>query len=367
MAGLKAILLSDMIEEQIEVMRSQGRKPASISSALQTYGHFLNFCGNVQVRNITPKKIDEFFAQRARTEKPATLNLRLKFLRNLFKTAALHRYINHDPIGHRRPMRVRPTKKTRIPAKDFPRLLECATQPIYRAATAIGLYAFLRAGEVSNLRIEDVDLDAGILYVYRDKPDEFDEMPICAELDAELRRWLTHYAEEMADTWGPLKPRWYLIPRLRQPSPQPLRDENGQPIRDKNGRWVMAWPNPRYLPDTRVTHPHRYIQHVLEAAGYPIRDEDGVRSREGLHTLRRSGARALYDELRSGRSHHDDANRTVQAMLGHKNFTTTEIYLGLDIDRVKRNTLLAGKPMFPQPEADNVVQLRSANSGAGEE
>jgi hypothetical protein len=44
-------------------------------------------------------------------------------------------------------------------------------------------------------------------------------------------------------------------------------------------------------------------------------------------------------------------------MLGHKNGTTTERYLGLDPERLARNRDLRGKPMFPVQDA-KVIPIR---------
>lgn len=86
-----------------------------------------------------------------------------------------------------------------------------------------------------------------------------------------------------------------------------------------------------------LTRPSRTVKRVLVRAGYYTLQEGG-------HTLRRSGARAYFDELVS--AGYDGALRRVQSMLGHASSSMTEQYLGLDLDRQKRNFDLAGKPMF---------------------
>jgi hypothetical protein len=66
---------------------------------------------------------------------------------------------------------------------------------------------------------------------------------------------------------------------------------------------------------------------------------------EGCHTLRRSGARALFDDLVE-RGGYDGVLRHVSAMLHHKSTLMTERYLGLDVDVKKRNDLIRGKKMY---------------------
>ena len=70
--------------------------------------------------------------------------------------------------------------------------------------------------------------------------------------------------------------------------------------------------------------------------------------------MRRSGARALFDQL--VQDGYDGAIRTVQAMLHHTSVTTTEVYLGIHLDKKRRDEAIRGKVMFPV-SAENVVEL----------
>jgi integrase len=99
---------------------------------------------------------------------------------------------------------------------------------------------------------------------------------------------------------------------------------------------------------------HDAVQRTLEAAGYQIKDENGRSNYEGSHTLRRSGARALYDRLLD--DGHDGAIRVVQAMLHHSSVIQTEHYLGMKLDQARRDKLLKGQRMFAAP-SENVVRL----------
>lgn len=89
--------------------------------------------------------------------------------------------------------------------------------------------------------------------------------------------------------------------------------------------------------DKPQSHTYRPAQRALEALGYPV-------LREGEHTLRRSGARAYADQLRS--QGYDGALLRVASMLGHKDTKQTEHYIGWHLERQQRNEALAGKSMF---------------------
>lgn len=99
--------------------------------------------------------------------------------------------------------------------------------------------------------------------------------------------------------------------------------------------------------------------------GESIRDESGSSLSEGVHTLRRSGARALYDRLVS--EGYDGAMRTVQSMLHHSSIQTTEHYLGIHLDKKRRDDVVRGKHLFPT-STENVVgmeSIRGQKVGAG--
>lgn len=163
-------------------------------------------------------------------------------------------------------------------------------------------------------------------------------MPICAELDAELRLWLTRYAEQV----GPLRPNHFLLPR---------RQSVGT-VHNDAGRIVGH--EMTYFPEDRVRSLGRVVRPVLEQAGFPVVDHAGRSAGEGAHTLRRSGARALFDQWAN--HGYDNALRMVQSMLHHSSIAQTERYIGVTADRRSRDELLRGKPMFPI-DNNNVVRL----------
>jgi len=183
----------------------------------------------------------------------------------------------------------------------------------------------MRASEIRLLRIKDVNLATDEISVRVPKTKDSDVMPISAEMGEELRRWLTHYTDQA----GPLDLDWFLVPG--QALTEWERGEHGQIVRPTSRQLV---------PSAQVRKPHEIVKQALKRLGW------ADVSREGVHTLRRSGARALYDELAASDGH-SNALETVSAMLHHSVMATTQIYLGLTESRRKRDRLIAGKPMFP--------------------
>lgn len=250
--------------------------------------------------------------------------------------------VNHNPLSGRRYRRSVRREHDMLNLSEFPQALEIAERlhPRERAYIALGLFTLLRQSEIISLRIKDVNLELNTLDVVLHKTKERDQMRVVPELRSELRRWLTYYTEEV----GTLRGDWYLIPARR---PVGWKQQDNDRLR---------------LPDTIVPHRkprsmHTNVQRILTEMGWETQGKHC-----GSHTLRRSAARALYEEL--VKEGVDDALRQVSAWLHHKSVLMTELYLGLTADRERRNRRYEDSPMYPSLQADNVVSLRSTDGQA---
>lgn len=242
-----------------------------------------------------------------------------------FRWCRMRKYmpVDNDPLIGVRYKRVSVVERRRLAIHEFPAFLEAAESPRDRMFCALGLYLFLRASEAVTLRVRDVDLQSGTINVTIHKTGDQDTMPIPSELDKELRRWLLAYQEEVG---GPVQKDWFLLP---------ARKQAGFHVHELN-------------PPAKISRPENIIKRVLTAYGW----EDT--HWQGMHLLRRSGARAWFDELDANTI--DGALRMVQTHLHHRSVTMTERYLGLSGDRVKRDRLLKGETMFPSLDIrDGVV------------
>ena len=350
-------LLSDAIEDYKDHLRAKGRASETVRQNDVCLRRFLTITGNILTENVHEGHVDKFFVEISKTRAATSRVVDTTTLRGFFRWAIRTRRAgkNGDPMAGRDTPRVAPRAWRGFPVSKLPALLDSAQHPRDRALLALAAYLMGRSIEYRILRIADVDLDSGYISYRIPKTHKVDRMPISEELDEELRRWLKFYAEEV----GPqaymdgkrLDPSWYLVP--------------AKTCVQFRGNLPYDRENTKLQPTRMMRDAHRIAQHAVQAIGMPLRDADGNSMREGMHTIRRSMARALYEQLRE----EADPNpvETVRSMLNHSTEAQTRRYIGLESDRIHRDARLRGKPMFPGLRASgNLSDLDSFRSKRGE-
>lgn len=250
---------------------------------------------------------------------------------------------DQNPMAGRRYRTVVPRHHDLIPLSQFHQVLDLAGErhPRDRAFVALGLFTMLRVSEIRSLRVRDLDLELNTLNAVVHKTNDRDQMRVAPELRSEMRAWLTYYTEEC----GPLNGDWFLLPSRR--SMGYGMGPSGKKERKPDSLW----------PTRPANHLNRIIHPVLTEMGWQVHGKH-----LGAHTLRRSAARALYEELAAEGV--DDALRQTSAWLHHKSVTMTERYLGLTGDRERRNRRYVDAPMYPSLQGSNVTPLRGTNGKA---
>ena len=332
--------LTESIDDYLRFRRSQDYSKNTLRQDSQCLKALLASAGNVGMWQITDKHVERHFEKLSATRTASSLSNDHKVLKKFFEWARKTGRMkpDQDPMyGRRKPKSVQ-RERDRVHVSLFPALLDAAgeKEPRDRALVAVLLYTLMRDSEVSDLRIKDVDLNAGYLTARIFKTGLEDRIPICEELDEELRKWLTVYSAQVK-----LEPMHSLIP-----------PRYNSPIIGPNRRYIGH--QSLYNPNRRLSQTGRLVKPALEAIGFPVVDEHGKASGEGSHTIRRSGARALFDQLVS--HGYDNAGRIVQSLLHHKSMSQTEAYIGITADRLSRDRLIKGQRMYGT-DMSNVVSL----------
>lgn len=252
-----------------------------------------------------------------------------------------YRQRHESPFAHiRRPKEFFPERR-RVDEEQFPDLLAAAGGesrfPRDRMYVALGLYSIGRKMEMADVKWGDIDRKNGEFIMMRHKTGQDDVLAIGEELEEELEyyedwyRWVTN-----TPAGQPINPEWYVCPAATKP----------QFIGGRNRHRGYIRPADRMDQQTAGA----IVKNALKAIGFEMRNlETGKAAYEGAHTLRRSGARALYNAY--AEAGHDDAIRIVQQQLGHATMAQTEKYIGLTLDRKRRNDRIRGKVMYPKAKA----------------
>lgn len=214
-----------------------------------------------------------------------------------------------------------------------------AYDPRDRAMMATGMIVASRGSEVSRMQLGHVSPDLSELQVLITKSKNVHKkwrtVSLAPALRDELAVWLDFYAGACRTTVTELLKHedYHLFP-------------NRHVATTFGAEFSIT-----YRPTQPVARPYEVVQMHLHRMG--ITDP-----RLGFHTLRRSGARLLYEHLK--KMGFKDPLRLVQVHLNHKDRDTTLRYIGLAPDLEELNKGLATGDFLLPPRSDGkVVQFRA--------
>lgn len=331
------VRLDDAIEQYKRYRVSKKKSLATLNSDRVTLTRLLEVVGGNQFCDkVTETHLDDLFINIGQTNSARSLCNHHYIMVSFFRWLRRRNFVPADLMEDRDPPDFTVEEKRRLPVELFPHVLEQANNPRDRALYASGFYLLCRSVELvggkdrDGIRIGDVNLGQGRIRVHVAKQkgrnkQVIDLMPITSEYDEELRRYLMWYQDQC----GYLDPSWHLFPRLSRATA-------------RRGVEGFIKGSGRLRPELKMLKPYEPLNPILEAVGFKLDGDTG----EGMHTLRRGGARARFDVLVD--MGYDGALRQVQSLLHHATANMTEHYIGINLDRFKRDVALIGQPMYPQ-------------------
>ncbi len=197
--GFRSVLGAD-IRKFVDFKRALGRRYDNEEKALRMFDSYLSAQEVEAISGVTPEVIDRFLASRHRP-RPRSYTLLLCTVRRLFN------WMEDQNLVASSPVRARPRRETsqRVPfIFDLPaarRLLEEARhlrddpRAPNRGTTYYTIFAILyglglRVGEVCRLRIEDVDLERGLLVIRATKFNKNRFVPFGPRMGAAIQKYL---------------------------------------------------------------------------------------------------------------------------------------------------------------------------------
>lgn len=164
-------------------------------------GLFLRFSKVVYLEDVTAKKLHDYLYD-GRINRGWTADTFLNYYKGMkafFLWCISKGYLKENPLKDIVKPKIERKLPKRISRQDAMRLLECAfnTRYVYRfegyrnhAIFAVMIYAGLRAKEVLNLKLNDVDFSNSIISVNCGKGGKDRMVPICSTLNRILKGYL---------------------------------------------------------------------------------------------------------------------------------------------------------------------------------
>ena len=147
----------------VETNLSAGRY-RSVESTIRA--NLVPFFGTRYLKDITPRLVEDFKAEQAKTLKPSSVNAYLKVLKAMFTLAVKWGNVRENSLKGGGLLKVDTVEPPHLSAEESNRLLDaCREDRNLYTFTAIGLNTGMRVGEIVNLTWADVDLRRGIVKV----------------------------------------------------------------------------------------------------------------------------------------------------------------------------------------------------------
>jgi integrase len=291
------------------------REPNTWSGESPGLYQFVDWCANRGIclpSQVTPAVMELYWREAKGRLAESTRHTRVSQMRSFWHWLVAHGVTANNPmltIKVRKPM---PVQRERLDAEGLLALIEAAEFAQHRIVVALAANLALRGSEIVDLRIRDLDLDAGMLTVRVHKTRELDHMPINDDLRAELLTWLDVYRAATPD----LSRSSYLVPSQHY----------------NQGKIT-------YRPEKSIAEPYSIVQRALERVGWRTTKQEGV------HTIRRSVARIAFDAMEAETSF-DDALLGTMRLLHHDKAETTLRYIGVDRQTQARDRFFANRPFL---------------------
>ena len=341
--------MAELMDKYLSMQRNRGKAASTLANERST---IRKLAAHWDGQRRAPSRLDaealEDFVYgpgglSERTPNADTFNRELVHIRRFVKWLIDRREVQPGTHEVLAPRPRTPKQFVRITLLQIQHMIDTCDDPYERWIIALASQTLGRESELLRLRFAHFHEDTMTIDWYRPKTRDRDSMFMTDALASELRRWKLTLQESVG---RPATGEWFAVPRRWK-----LGEGAGYAYRQNENVAVYSPDQPRKAKLAPIVQ-----RHVTRITGIPAAELKG----QGVHIIRRSGARALYDRLVEER--HPDPLRVVMAVLGHANPQVTERYLGIKADRERRNALLAGSRLL-SVDTSSVTRLESKRSG----
>ena len=302
-----------------------------------------------QIGNITAQQVQDFFRE-FDGQAPASWNKAKQRVTGFLSYAQRQQWVAGDLVADVAKKKVPRRERVRLQPDELVTLVDQPVDPRDSAFLSVAVNTGLRSSEVCSLRLRDIDLENGRMYIYRQKTQQADTLTITPALRTRLEAWLAFYRNELAfNAFGKDGKQVEDLELAGDMHLFPARGQDGRQYDHTPGHVGFG----SLRPWSPISRPHCIVQRAMSAMGFDV-----VRQ-EGLHTVRRSVARCLFEH--ASEQGYDNSLRVVAALLGHQSTQTTEGYIGVTHDRQKRDALMA-TDFLPWAETAEVIPIREVQA-----
>lgn len=166
----KKILFRDFAKEYLEYSKSNKSRNTFRSNTISVNKHFASLF-DYYITDITPSMIEKFKSMRLEEVKPATVNRDIACLKHMFTIANRWGYTKHNPTRGIKLFKEPPGRVRYLDNEEVDRLISECSWPL-RSIVVIALNTGMRKGEILSIKWSDIDFKNRILQVRETKNNE---------------------------------------------------------------------------------------------------------------------------------------------------------------------------------------------------
>ena len=187
----KVAVLADEYSKWVKFQKSYGSKRFFIKHIVETFG-------NLRVRDLNARIVEQWQTKRLENRKPATINRITSCLRHMITQGQKWEMVDEETAKRVKSVRLLKEDNKRLrflSLEECHRLIDCCQEHL-RPIVTIALHTGMRRGEIFSLKWEQVDLEHGFILLDISKNGERREIPINTTLEY-LFKDLPHSVESM--------------------------------------------------------------------------------------------------------------------------------------------------------------------------
>ncbi len=180
------IKLSQFIEEYLNWCK-ENRSAETYRKAYYTLTQFLNVAGDVYLKSLTKKHIDDYVSyQLGRGISRTTINIHIRTIKSALTKAIEWEYIKKHPFEGYKQLKTHKKHPKFLLPEDIAKIEKVIDNEFWLFVFRIFIYTGMRLGEVQRLRWEHIDIKRNVIVVEKSKSFQSRIIPIHPRLRAEL-------------------------------------------------------------------------------------------------------------------------------------------------------------------------------------